>query len=407
MSRAPQAGPPCEDAGPLSGIRIIDLSAQISGPLGAGLLADQGAEVIKVEAPGRGDSIRAQMPQRNGVSAMFATINRNKKAVGIDLQGAEGRAVLTRLIATADVLIQNFRPGVIDRLGFAYEALAKINPRIIMVSVSGFGNAGPYADRRAYDPVVQAVAGYAAVQADPETGAAHFVHTAICDKLTALMVSQAVTSALVARDRHPSGAGQHVEIPMLDAALWFMWPDGMFNHTFVGDGWSAAGPVTGHMKIHKTRDGAIMMTMISQAEFRGACRALDCEDLAEDPRFSTLTDRYRRLDALNTLLAPRVAEFTTAALLDRLQAEDVPSAAINDREDVLNDPQVIARNIVEQWDHPTAGLMNQPSHPIKFGASRPARRPAPLPGEHTDALLQALGYSETELHELRATNVIA
>lgn len=393
--------------GPLSGIRVIDLSGQISGPLGAGLLADQGAEVIKVEAPGQGDSIRAQMPQRNGVSAMFATINRNKKAVSIDIRTEAGRAVLSRLVATADVLIQNFRPGVIERLGFSFDKLKALNPRLIMVSVNGFGSEGPYADRRAYDPIVQAAAGYAAVQADPVTGEPHFVHTAICDKLTSLLVSQGVAAALVARDRCPEGLGQHVEIPMLDAALWFMWPDGMFNHTLIGEGWTPAGPVTGHMKIHKTADGAIMITMISQAEFAGACRALGCEALIEDKRFSTLPERYRHLDALNALLAPHVARFATDVLLERLRAQDVPSSAIASRGDILTDPQVIARKVVEQWDHPTAGPMNQPSHPIKFSRGAAARNPAPLMGEHTNEVLGALGYSADEIAGLRAVKVIS
>src|ERR1700683_357876 len=219
--------------GPLHGYRVVDLTSNVSGPLATMILADQGADVIKVENPDGGDATRSASNRRNGLSASFLNTNRNKRSVAMDLRNPAAKQALLRLISTADVFIQNFRPGVVERMGFGEDALRAVKPDIVYVSISGFGETGPYAGKPVYDPIVQAMSGLATIQAGSDTERPRLVRTILPDKLTAVTASQAITAALLARER--TGKGQHLRLSMLDAVIAFLWSSDMAGQTFVGD----------------------------------------------------------------------------------------------------------------------------------------------------------------------------
>ena len=228
-------------AGPLEGIRVIDLTTMVSGPLASSILGEQGAEVIKVEMPGTGDLIRHIGSSRGGLSAIFATLNRNKRSVVLNLREPRGRELLERLLEGADVFMQNFRPGVMAGMGFGEPELRRLNPELIYVSINGFGETGPYAQRRVYDIVIQALSGLAASQADPQTGTPDLVRNIVCDKVTAVSAAQAISAALFARER--GAGGQHVRLAMLDSTIAFLWPDGMQSLTYLGEGATPPAPL--------------------------------------------------------------------------------------------------------------------------------------------------------------------
>ncbi len=225
--------------GPLDGYRIIDVTQMISGPLATMILADQGADVIKVEPPGIGDLTRAMGGTRRGMAPIFASSNRNKRSVALNLKDRRGVELLERLVAGADLFVQNFRPDAAERLGIGEPALRRVKPDLVYVSISGVGESGPYAHQRVYDPVIQALSGLASIQGDPLTGRPRMVRLIVPDKVTALTAAQAMTAALLARER--TGEGQHVRLAMLDAMVAFLWPEGMARHTFI-DSAGAAGP---------------------------------------------------------------------------------------------------------------------------------------------------------------------
>ncbi len=268
--------------GPLAGYRILEFGANFTGPMAGMLLGDQGAEVIKVEPP-TGDQMRYQASARGGVSAIFISVNRNKRSIVLDLRKPAAIEVFRQLVKSCDVVVQNFRPGVVERLGLGYEDLRKLREDLIFVSISGFGNEGPYSQQRVYDTVIQGVAGVAGAQRDPDTLIPCVVRSAIADKVTALTVSQAITAALLARER--TGKGQHLSVNMLGAMLSFWWPDVMSNETFIGAGATAAGAVGDGRPIYKTRDGYVIAVCVSDAEWKGLVEALGKPELVTDPRF--------------------------------------------------------------------------------------------------------------------------
>ena len=281
--------------GPLTGFRIVDLTAVVAGPLATALLADQGADVIKVERPS-GDIQRHVGSARGGMSGNFHVLNRGKRSISVDLKQARGREIVERLAAGADALVQNFRPGVTDRLGLGWEALSARNPRLVYVSMSGFGPDGPHARRRAYDPIIQARSGLVSAQGaargeDPEQ-----INQLLCDKITAYVASQATTAALLARER--TGSGQHVTVSMLDSAIAFLWPDGGADSILLGDGVDHRPPIGAAGYLTAFRDGWATTMALSDAEFEGLCGALDMSDVARDPRFASIGERQRHRDEL-------------------------------------------------------------------------------------------------------------
>ena len=343
--------------GPLEGIRVLDLTSMISGPVATMMLGDQGADVIKVEPPG-GDLVRNLGPNRGGLTASFVSSNRSKRSLVLDLKTADGMAALKRLIPTADVFVQNFRPGAIERMGLGESVVRGLRDDIVYVSISGFGEAGPYAHKRVYDPVIQALSGLAAIQADRDTGRPRMVRTIIPDKTTALTAAQAITAALYARER--SGRGQHVKLAMLDAMVAYLWPEGMTSLTFIGREVQASRAQIAQDLIFQTTDGFITAGAVSDAEWLGMCTALERLDWLDDERFKTAAGRViyaqERLAMTSEVLRLR----SSAEWLERLDREGVPCAPVLSREEVIEHEQIRVNATIEEHrssdsrPHPTA-----------------------------------------------------
>jgi crotonobetainyl-CoA:carnitine CoA-transferase CaiB-like acyl-CoA transferase len=396
---------PSNGNGPLSGYRIIDVTQMLSGPMATMMLGDQGADVIKVEPPGAGDLTRAFGGGKRGMRPTFAVINRNKRSIAIDLTDHRGLAVMKHLIANADVFVQNFRPGAAERMGIGEAELRRIKPDLIYVSISGFGEKGPYVKNRVYDPVIQALSGLAAIQADYKTGRPQMMRLIIPDKVTALTAAQAITAALLARER--TGQGQHVRLAMLDAVIAFLWPEGMARYTFISSGEPQTGPMSRDL-IFETTDDYITCGANSNAEWEGLARALDHPEWISDPRFNSVAARAKNVRERLDLTAEILATKSSAEWLTRLEAHDVPCAPVLSRKEVLRDPQVVANQLIVESEHPHAGPMRQPRPAARFEAT-PAglHRAAPLLGENTDEILRELGISSEAVADLRSAGVIA
>jgi len=391
--------------GPLAGVRIIDFTQIYSGPIATAILGDQGADVIKIE-PADGDVMRRGVPARNGVAASFAMMNRNKRSLVIDARSEKGRAILRGLIDGADVVVENFRPGVMDRLGLGYESFEDANPGLVFASINGVGRSGPYAKRRVYDAVIQAVSGVAALQAGPTDGRPQMVNTLICDKVSSLNAAQIICAALFARER--TGRGQRIELTMLDAALNFIWPDGMYNYSFVGDDVETVPNLDHSTFVRQTADGYVAVMPVKAAEWEGTFQALNLENLWGDPRFETPAARRQNRDLLQELLNQAYLVFTTDEICERLDANDVPYARINDRDGVIEDPQIVAMGALETFEHSAGGPMRQPRPAGRFhGTPAGLFRNSPGLGEHTDEVLAECGLSPADILELRAAGVVA
>lgn len=391
--------------GPLDGVRVIDLSTMISGPLATMLLGDQGADVIKVEAPGSGDLVRRLGTNKRGMAPTFATVNRNKRSVVLNLREKRGRELLEKLVATADVFVQNFRPGTTDRMGIGEEDLRRIRPDLIYVSISGFGESGPYAGKRVYDPLIQALSGLATIQADRDSGRPQMVRLIIPDKLTAMTAAQAITAALFVRQR--TGKGEHVRLSMLDAMVSFLWPEGMAGYTWVGDESERSRPQLAQDLVFETTDGFMTAGTVSDAEWEAFARSVDHPEWLEDERFSTPAGRVTYVTERLDLMARALRGRTTAEWMDRFDAIGVPCAPILDRAGLLRHPQIAANQLIVESDHPHAGRMRQTRPAARFDEN-PAeiRLPAPLHGEHTDEILGEAGISSAERARLRDAGVI-
>jgi crotonobetainyl-CoA:carnitine CoA-transferase CaiB-like acyl-CoA transferase len=392
--------------GPLDGFRIIDVTQMISGPMATMILADQGADVIKVEPPVNGDLTRLMGGRKRGMAPVFIIANRNKRSIAIDLKKAEGVALLKRLAAKADLFVQNFRPGAADRMGIGEAALRAVNPSLVYVSISGFGEAGPYTHKRVYDPVIQALSGLTSIQADADTGRPRMIRVIVPDKVTALTAAQAMTAALLARTR--TGQGQHVRLAMLDAVVAFMWPESMAAYTFIDNGHAALRPANTRDLIFATTDGYMTVAVNSDDEWRGLCAALDRPAWLEDPRFKTPADRIRNADVRLEMTGAILATRTSAEWLEALDRAEVPCAPINTREDLLRDPQVLANELIVESEHPHAGRFRQPRPAARFEATPAELRVfAPMLGEQTDAILADFGINPEERSALRNAHVVS
>ena len=391
--------------GPLAGIRIVDLSNVISGPMATQYLADQGADVIKVETP-HGDMTRSLGPRTpDKMSAMYLTANRNKRAIALDLKSEGGKAVLAALLAQADVLVENFRPGALTRLGFGYEDVKADHPQLIYCSIAGFGQDGPYAGMRVYDPIIQAASGIAAAQRDLASQNPTLIQGLICDKLTALTAAQAMTAALLAREK--TGAGQKLEIAMLDAAISFLWPDGMYNYT-LPEGAAEPAPEFGTFyRLWPAADGFMAIAAVQQEEMRAMCAALGIPELLEDPRFATPAGRMQNAAALMGSMGKALAQRQARELMAAFAQEDAPGAKVNERADLFVDPQVQHNETIVRYDVPGIGTVNGPRHPTRFSATPAgAPRPAPRLGADSTVILSELGYDSERIEALIAGGTV-
>ncbi|MBT7879961.1 MAG: CoA transferase [Gammaproteobacteria bacterium] len=386
-------------SGPLSGIKIIDLSSVISGPVATVLLADQGADVIKVEAP-QGDIVRRMGLGKNNLSPAFVSANRGKRSICIDLKVPAGVAIVKKLIADADVFIQNFRPGAIERMGLSYDVLSVLNPGLLYVSVSGFGETGPYAHKRVYDPVIQALTGLPDVQADSATSRPKMVRTIIPDKVSAMTTAQAITAGLLERERG-SGEGQHIKVAMIDATISFLWPEALGGLTMVGGEKNVRRGQLAQDLIFETQDGYITCGAVSDSEWKGMCAALEQPHWLDDERFNTPMGRVAnakdRIDSMGDVLKSR----TSADWLERLDANDVPCAPVLSRPEILENEQIKANKLINQYEHPGLGQIRQPRPGAKFSRSDIRKEPvAPALGEHSNEILHDLDFSKDEIKEL-------
>jgi crotonobetainyl-CoA:carnitine CoA-transferase CaiB-like acyl-CoA transferase len=382
--------------GPLNGYRIVDLTSNVSGPLATMILADQGADVVKVEAPDGGDATRAGEKRRAGFTASFVNNNRNKRSIVLDLKKPAAVRALLRLAAGADVFVQNFRPGVAERLGVGEEAVRAVAPRVVYVSISGFGEKGPDAAKPAYDPVIQGFSGLATVQAGSDEARPRLLRTILPDKLTAITASQAITAALLARER--TGEGQHVRLSMLEAVLAFMWASDMGNQTFVGDEPARQEAASALDLIYETADGYMTVAALTDRQWAGLARAVGRPEWLEDERFKTPALRQQNIDARLELTQQALMTRPTAEWLERLTAAQVPCGPVLTRNQVVRHPQVEALGLVVEIAHETAGRLRQARAAARFSRT-PAeiRRGAPALGEHTGEVLAEIGYSAAEI----------
>ncbi len=391
--------------GPLDGFRIIDLTSMVSRPYATMILGDQGADVIKVEMPGAGDYVRAGGNRRGGLAATFLNNNRNKRSITIDLKHESGIDVLGRLVRGADVFVQNFRPGVVERMGVGEAAMRKLAPEIVYVSISGFGEAGPYAAKPVYDPIVQAISGLASIQGGSDDSRPRLVRTILPDKLTAVTASQAITAALLARER--TGKGQHVRLSMLDAVVAFLWPSDMGGQTFVGEKVSEQRAASFIDLIYETKDGYLSVAAMSDKEWAALTRALDKPEWLDDPRFETPALRDLNIDDRLSLTQEVLKTRATEEWLERLEAEGVPCAPVLTRNRMIEHPQILANEILVETDHPVAGRLRQARPAARFeGTPAESGRGAPRLGEHTDEVLAEAGFGAEEIAALRKAGAV-
>jgi len=393
---------------PLKGVRVVDFSAVLSGPLAAMWLADQGADVIKVEDTGTGDITRsaATAPELGGMAALFMGTNRGKRAIGVDVNTAAGRQIVLDLCRDADVFIQNWRPGVADRLGLGYDDVAAIRPDIVYVSISGFGPDGPYAQRRVYDPVIQALTGMVSTQTNPEIPFPDLVRQVVCDKATSAMVTQAVCAALFARER--GGGGQHILVPMLDVAMSFFFPDGFLPDALLDDAHRDERAIPSRLyRVAQTADGHIITYTVTLGEMHCLFRALEHPEWVDDPRFATADALRNHREELGPMIAEIIERTPTAELAQRFDAEQVPFGLVLSHDEVVQDPQIVHNRVLSIREHPVAGRVLEARHPVRYGTAIPELNAlAPMHGEHTDEVLRELGHDDQAIAALRAAGTV-
>jgi crotonobetainyl-CoA:carnitine CoA-transferase CaiB-like acyl-CoA transferase len=389
-------------SGPLTGYRIIDFTANMSGPLGTMILGDQGADVIKVE-PLHGDVIRTIGTSRGGMSTYFANLNRSKRSAAVDLTTAPGRALAERLIDSADVVVQNFRPVVAERLRLDAPHVRERRPRLVYAGVTGFGRSGPFAGRPAYDHVIQALSGIAARQAHPGSGEPALVRQGIVDKLTGHVLAQAVTAALLQRAR--TGEGCALDICMLDVAIGFLWPDGMMNHTAIAPE-NTLPSIANSFRLTRTNDGFVSFAVATGEQFSRLLVAVGYEP-DDEGRFATAHARMRHGGEVMREAARRLSEMSTEQVVALMAAHDLPCAPVVSLEDLPSHLQVRANGSIEEFDHPVLGRIRQANPPVDFDQGRASnQRPAPALGQHTVEVLLEIGFIPAEIDSLHEQGIV-
>lgn len=393
-------------SGPLDGIRIVDLSVALTGPLAAGMLVDQGADCVKVEQAPTGDVVRWLGSTVAGISAMFQAANRGKRSIVLDLRQADGLAILRDLVADADVLVQNFRPGVAERLGVAYDDIRSIQPDIVYADLTGFGPSGPYSHRRVYDTVIQAQSGLAASQTGLNDDQPKFLKQLVCDKVTAYTACQAITAALFARSR--GAGGQHLELSMLDACIAFLFVDGAEHEVILDGDHSGPQSVAANNTPLAFDGGFAAVAVPTDKEFHGLARAMGVD--SSDPDLATVRDRTANREkamAVHRAVRENATKLTVSEAEALLDANQVPFGIVRAVNEIQDDPQVIANGVFSEFDHPAAGRVRHHRPPTRFhGTPTELREPAsPTLGQHSDEILTETGRGD-RIDELRAAGVV-
>ncbi len=393
--------------GPLTGIRMLDLGTMLAGPMAAAIMADQGAEVIKIEPPGIGDVMRYIGASRAGVGGMFQASNRGKRSLALDIRTPEGLGVVHRLVKDMDIVLHNFRPGVDKRLGIDYETLAAINPDLVYLSVTGFGDEGPYAHKSAFDNVIQAFSGIAHSQADIETGEPVQYYQIFSDKLTAVTASQALTAALFARER--GHGGQHVRLAMVDAMVSFMWADLAGTAAFLEEGAQEGMQVARGVPLLKFKNGYGQAAPVTDEQFAAWCRVFGADP--SDERVATMAARQSNPEAVVALAA---TVFENAAKMDvdeaiaALEAAEVPCAPAMHLHQLPAHPQMVANQTFVETRHPVAGRMLEPRAAARFDKTPPQVGAAAAQlGQHSDEILQSVGIAADEIADWRQRGIVS
>ena len=382
---------------PLDGVRVLDLTTMVSGPIATMLLAEQGADVIKIESP-TGDYMRRVGTEHKGMTSSFLTCNRGKRSMCVDIKQPKGLELVLELVKNADVLVQNFRPGVIERMGLGEDAVRALKPDIIYMSISGFGKTGPQAHQRVYDPVIQALSGLADVQRDQVSGVPRMVRTIICDKTTALTAAHAITTALFHRER--TGKGQNIDLAMLDTMVSFLWPETMGSLSFVGKEQDPAHSQKSPDLVFKTIDGYITAGANSDSEWEGLCNALNRPDLLSDARFKTAQTRSKNISERRQIMSDEIATWISEEILERFDSAGVASAPILPRVDLINSPYIIDNNILSVVNDEILGEVRVPRTPVQYSEEfSPITTLAPFQGANNRELMLELGYKDSEFDQ--------
>ena len=372
-------------SGPFKGVRVLELTSTVSGPFAGMMLADQGAEVIKIEPPGIGDLARFMGTIKDGMGAMFSTLNRNKKCICLDFKNEEDLSVLMQLVSTADVLIENYRPGIVKKLGIDYETLKKIKPDLIYCSISGYGQSGPYKEKKVYDPLIQGTVGIPHAQNSefPE-----LIRTIIYDKVTGLTSAQAISAALYQKAN--GEGGQYLPVSMMESALYYNWPDLMMNHTFE-EGGINLGELADLFEVYETKDGGVVLIIIANDEvFIKFCEVFSLS-LHQDEKYNNLVSRIVNKEELTKEINKITRNLSSKELEDKMDNEGISASICNDLNEVHLDPQVIEQGSIVEIDHPELGKMRMPKPPANLkGQKEFPRTLAPILGFDNRQILEEL-----------------
>lgn len=391
----------------LEGLKVLDLGRMVAGPFCASLLADMGADVIKIESPGKGDMSRDSLPKQDGVSTYFITFNRSKRGMTLNLKSEEGKEILRRLIRQSDVLIENFRPGVMKRLGFSYEETAELNPRLIYASISGFGQEGPYAERACFDPIAQAMSGLMSVTGS--TGGENVrCGASIADIMAGQNAATAILAALHYRER--TGKGQWIDIALMDACITAL---SSMNQIYLttgrvpqakGNTFEASAPGNSY----PASDGVLVISAGQNSEWHKLCGVLGHPEWAEDPRFKTVDGRVAHRQELDAAIAAETSRRTVRELLDALLAVGLPAAPVLHVDDVISDPHFRdVRQMFADVEHPELGAVRITNQCIKMSETSPyIRACAPVLGQHNRAILRELGYGDQDILHMEQGGVV-
>ncbi|PPR29434.1 MAG: Acetyl-CoA:oxalate CoA-transferase [Alphaproteobacteria bacterium MarineAlpha9_Bin1] len=394
------------DKGPLSGIKVIDLTAMVSGPAATMYLGDQGADVIKIE-PLEGELMRKVGTNNNGMTNSFLCCNRSKRSLTLNLKNEQGIKILKDLIKSADVFVQNFRPGVAKRMGLGEKELRKISPQLIYVSISGFGEEGPYSKQRVYDPVIQALSGLADIQRDKETKVPKMIRTVIPDKTTALAAAQAISSALFYKERH--GKGQHIKLAMLDVMIAYLWPEGSAALSFVGKETDPTAGQFGLDLVYKTKDDKyITAGAVTDKEWLGICTAMKRKDLLTDKRFDTARQRMLNKAERREIIALEILKHKAGSILKKFHINEVPAAPILSRTELLENEQVKKNKMIEIHESTIFGKVRAPRPAAIYSVSSTnGKKLAPLLGQNSYEILQEMGMKDEKIKKLIKNKIIS